>query len=599
MIDSQLIQTIGLVLIHFAWQGLLIGLLFAAGRLAMQGVSAVARYNWAVVCLLLMALAPLLTFAWLSTGTGSHAVTGLAIMQESFQASSATSISSSSGWTLSAFLPVIVGLWLCGVVLMSVRLGAGWWHVSQLRRNAEFRIPPSIRSQLEQLAMELNMARQVGLAFSNRIAGPMLIGVFRPLILLPVGLVNRLSSRELEMVLAHELAHLQRADHLVNFFQNIVETLLFYHPVVRWVSGVIRAERELASDDQAARLTGDRICYVETLLKLEKARGNRPQLAIGMADHQLVTRVRHLLAPKPRQPGSIISGTALLTVVLISLAAGLVSTGLNALSEQDPVAVTEPVSVIEEASAPAAPARSEDQAVLESQTSLESTGTEPETDAPSELVTLPDFTTEPELHETDPASERLDSEPAVANEPNKPVEPASTNDSRTITGVPSTDEPVADSSPTVESMSDPSAPGLTDVTIAALTETPRIEDPMDQELLIATLEPKPAASIRGGTVLKQSEPTYPAGAVRQRREGWAEVRLTVDRDGRVVEAAIVEESPRGYGFGNAAVQAAEQWQFEPFTRNGEPVRHEIQTGFDFTDPPECERVTGTRIARCR
>jgi bla regulator protein blaR1 len=595
MIDSQLIQTIGLVLIHFAWQGLLIGLLFAAGRLAMQEVSAVARYNWAVLCLLLMALAPLLTFAWLSTGTGSHAVTGLAIMQESFQASSATSISSSSGWTLSAFLPAIVGLWLCGVVLMSVRLGAGWWHVSQLRRNAEFRIPPSIRAQLEQLAMELNMARQVGLAFSNRIAGPMLIGVFRPLILLPVGLVSRLSSRELEMVLAHELAHLQRADHLVNFFQNIVETLLFYHPVVRWVSGVIRAERELASDDQAARLTGDRICYVETLLKLEKARGNRPQLAIGMADHQLVTRVRHLLAPKPRQPGSIISGTALLTVVLISLVAGLISTGLNALSEPDPVAVTEPAPTVEPVAA--APERSEDQAALESQTSLESTGAEPDT--PSEIVTLPDFATEPEPHGAEPASERLDSEPAAANEPTEPAEPASTNDAETITGTPSTDESVTDSSPAVDTIPEPNVPGLTDFTVAALTATPRIEEPVDQELRVATLEPKPAVSIRGGTVLKQFEPRYPAGAMRQRREGWAEVRLTVDREGHVVEAAIVEESPRGYGFGNAAVQAAEQWQFEPFTRNGEPVRHEIQTGFDFSDPPECERITGTRIARCR
>ncbi|NEZ03131.1 TonB family protein [Wenzhouxiangella sp. XN201] len=599
MIDSQLIQTIGLVLIHFAWQGLLIGLLFAAGRLAMQGVSAVARYNWAVVCLLLLALAPLLTFAWLSTGTDSHAVTGLAIMQESFQSSAASSIASSSGWTLAAFLPVIVGLWLCGVVLMSVRLGAGWWHVSQLRRNADFRIPASIQSQLEQLAFELNLARQVGLAFSNRIAGPMLIGVLRPLILLPVGLVNRLSSRELEMVLAHELAHLQRADHLVNFFQNIVETLLFYHPVVRWVSSVIRAERELASDDQAARLTGDRICYVETLLKLEKARGNRPQLAIGMADHQLVTRVRNLLAPKPRQPGSIISGTALLTVVLISLAAGLVSTGLNALSEQDPVAVTESAPVVEADSAPAAPARNEDQVALESQTSLESTGTEPELDAAPELVTMPNFTTEPEPHEAGPASERFDPEPALADEPTEPAAPASTDDAEPITATSSTEEPVAATSPTVKSSSEPNVPGLTDVTLAAVTATPRIEEPVDQELLIATLEPKPAARISGGTVLKQSEPRYPAGAMRQRQEGWAEVRLTVDRDGRVVETAIVEESPRGYGFGNAAVQAAEQWQFEPFTRNGEPVRHEIQTGFDFTDPPECERVTGTRIARCR
>jgi DNA-binding NarL/FixJ family response regulator len=98
---------------------------------------------------------------------------------------------------------------------------------------------------IDNIASQLNMARRVGVALSSQIAGPMLIGVIKPLILIPTGLVNRLSPRHMEMVLAHELAHLYRADHLVNLFQNIVETLLFYHPVVRWVSNQIRAERDI------------------------------------------------------------------------------------------------------------------------------------------------------------------------------------------------------------------------------------------------------------------------------------------------------------------------------------------------------------------
>ena len=598
MIDSQLIHTIGLVLIHFTWQGLVIGMLFAAGRLAMQGASAVARYNWAVFCLLLLALTPPLTFAWLSTASGSEAVTGLATMSESFQAGAASSVSSSSGWTLSAFLPVIVGLWLCGVLLMSARLGTGWWHVNQLRRHADFRMPPAIRSQLERLASELNLTRQVGLAFSNRIAGPMLIGVFRPLILLPVGLVNRLSPRELEMVLAHELAHLRRADHLVNLFQNIVETLLFYHPVVRWVSNVIRAERELASDDQAAHLTGDRICYAETLLKLEKERGDRLQLAIGMADHQLVTRVRHLLAPKPRQTGSIISGMALLTVVLISLLAGLVSTGLKVLSEQEPAEMTQPAPIVEAVSTPPAPARTEALEVIAS------TDVMPEPDSPPMVEVLSADILQPEPRATAPASEPLVSEPEIVNEPaeltatREPAEPAGTAESGTAPSAPPPREPVAEALPSEEPLAEPNDHEPVDMVIASLPEPSEVQAQTDEALQLAALEPMREARIRGGALLDQSAPAYPPGAVHQRLEGRAEVRLTVDRDGRVVDAVIIEESPRGYGFGKAAVQAVEQWRFEPFTRNGEPVRHEIQTGFDFNDPPVCERVTGTRIARC-
>lgn len=589
MADSQLIHTLGLVLVHFTWQGLLIGMLFAAGRLAMQGGSAVARYNWAVFCLLLMALAPILTLAWLSTDAGSEAVTGLAVMSENLQAGAASSVSGSSGWTPSALLPLIVGLWSIGVAAMSLRLGTGWWHVGQLRRRADFRVPPAIQSQLEHLAVELNMSRQVGLALSSRIAGPMLIGVFKPLILLPIGLVNRLSARELEMVLAHELAHLHRADHLVNLFQSIVETLLFYHPVVRWISNIIRAERELASDDQAARLTGDRICYAETLLKLEMERGDRPQFAIGMADHQLVTRVRHLLAPKPRQAGSIVFGMALLTLVLVSLLAGLVSTGLKALSEQDPVEMAQPLPVPEVTSAPATPMRSEVPAAATSTTERA------ESDSFSSVATRSANATELEAVEADPPTETFSSEPAIENDPVDPAEPA---DAATASDAPIAAEPLVEQATTGESVREPSEHEPTDIAATELPNAPTTTQP-EEGLLLASLEPIPEAQVRGGTLINQSVPTYPTGAMRQRREGWAEVRLTVDQNGRVVDAAVIDESPRGYGFGEAAVQAVEQWQFEPFTRNGQPVRHEIQTGFDFTDPPACDRPrTGTRIARC-
>ncbi len=593
MMDSQLVQTFGLVLVHFAWQGVLIGLLFAAGRFALTDSSAVARYNWATLCLILLALAPVLTFAWLATGTGNHAVPGLTTMSESVQAGVASSASGSSGWALSAFLPVIVGLWFCGVSIMSVRLGAGWWYVRQLRRRADYRMPQEIQARLEDIATQLDMARHVGLAFSNQIAGPMLIGVFRPLILLPTGLVNRLSPRQVEMVLAHELAHLQRADHLVNLFQNVVETLLFYHPVVRWISGEIRAERELASDEQVARLTGDRITYAETLLKLEKARGNRPQFAIGMADHQLLTRVRHLLAPKPRQPGTAVSGVALLSVVLVSAIAALASTGLRALSDSDTPEANSPQAVVESNTGPAG------STVIETQAR----------ETPDHAPRQP----EPELPPVEAAVEPVISQPAEqrgaiepvekvesiqltsAEIPTEPLDTVSTSDEistpdETVIDLPS----AVDETPPEMSL----GPNESDTTVADSPAQTAPEASPGEPMQLAALQPVPATEIRGGSLLEQAVPTYPTGAVRKGREGRAEVRLTVDRDGRVIDAEIVEEMPSGYGFGKAAVQAVEQWRFEPFTRNGTAIRHEIQTGFDFTDPPTCESITGTRLSRC-
>ncbi len=604
MLDSQLVQTLGLVLIHFTWQGLLIGLLFAAGRFALRDTSAVARYNWATLCLVVLALAPVLTFAWLETGPGNHAVPAVMTMSESVRTGVAVSAANSSGWTLSAFLPVVVALWFCGVSVMTVRLGAGWWYVRQLRRHADYRIPRDMQARLEQIAAQLNMARQAGLAFSSQVAGPMLVGVFRPLILMPTGLVNGLSPRQVEMVLAHELAHLQRADHLVNLFQNIVETLLFYHPVVRWISGEIRAERELASDEQVARLTGDRITYAETLLKLEKARGNRPQFAIGMADHQLLTRVRHLLAPRPRQPASAISGVALLTVVVVSVMAVLASTGLRALSDADPIEDDSQRTMVESTADPA-PA-------IESRADELHGHAEAPLELPVDVTTSMTINTEPEPVPTATIGEPADSEPAEAPEPIEPpesiesIEPAEPTQQATnaiatqpFDVAPTNDEPAMDPPPATMATADETPdPNQAEPESGPLPEQPTPDSPTREPMQLASLEPMPTAEIRGGALLEQTVPAYPAVAVRQGREGHAEVRLRVDRDGRVVDAEIIRETPSGLGFGKAAVQAVEQWRFEPFTRNGEAIDHEIRTGFDFTDPPACERVTGTRLSRC-
>ena len=78
----------------------------------------------------------------------------------------------------------------------------------------------------------------------------------RPAILLPVGCSQACPTEQVEYILIHELAHIARRDYLVNVLQSLVEALLFYHPAVWWVSGVIRAEREHCCDDVVVALRG-------------------------------------------------------------------------------------------------------------------------------------------------------------------------------------------------------------------------------------------------------------------------------------------------------------------------------------------------------
>jgi beta-lactamase regulating signal transducer with metallopeptidase domain len=85
----------------------------------------------------------------------------------------------------------------------------------------------------------------VQLLVSPLVEVPTVVGWLRPVILAPVGALTGLSPDHVEALLAHELAHIRRCDYLVNMLQSVAEALLFYHPAVWWISGEIRAEREL------------------------------------------------------------------------------------------------------------------------------------------------------------------------------------------------------------------------------------------------------------------------------------------------------------------------------------------------------------------
>ena len=92
--------------------------------------------------------------------------------------------------------------------------------------------------------------------------------------LLPASALAGLSPQQLEAILAHELAHIRRHDYLVNLLQTLVETLLFYHPAVWWLSRRIRIERENCCDDLAVSLCGDPVAYAKALADLEELRAD-------------------------------------------------------------------------------------------------------------------------------------------------------------------------------------------------------------------------------------------------------------------------------------------------------------------------------------
>src|SRR5258708_40140426 len=131
---------------------------------------------------------------------------------------------------------------------------------------------PGWQRKLLRLARRVRCAGRVTLRVCEKVAAPSVVGWLRPVVLVPASALTGLTAAQLEALLLHELAHVRRHDYLVNLIQTGVETLLFYHPAVWWVSRRIRQERENCCDDLAAQLCGSAVAYPRALAAMEELR---------------------------------------------------------------------------------------------------------------------------------------------------------------------------------------------------------------------------------------------------------------------------------------------------------------------------------------
>jgi TonB family protein len=206
--------------------------------------------------------------------------------------------SDNSQWAeseLDSWLTLIVVAWTIGVMVFGGRLLTSWLTIERIRRRSAIIAADSVTNMVVTIAGQLGVTRMIRIAKSAHVEVPTVIGWARPIVLLPVSMVAGLSPSLLEAIIAHEVAHIRRHDYVINGLQNIVETVLFFHPAVWWVSRQIRIEREHSCDDLASGVCGDRAMYARALAKLEELR--HPELAFGLSitGGELLPRIRRLL----------------------------------------------------------------------------------------------------------------------------------------------------------------------------------------------------------------------------------------------------------------------------------------------------------------
>ncbi len=212
-----------------------------------------------------------------------------------------------------SLLPWAVPVWMAGVAAFLVYRFASWIAAQRLRRLGACAAPEEWSRRVVDLAARLKISRHVALLESCLAEVPMLIGYLRPVILVPIGMLAALPIDQVEAILLHELAHIRRADYLVNLLQTAIESVLFYHPAVWWISSVVRAERENCCDDFVLARDTDPRAYAAALIALEQGRGE--SMALAANDGNLVRRVRRVLrAPAPLESKVVMGPVALVIV---------------------------------------------------------------------------------------------------------------------------------------------------------------------------------------------------------------------------------------------------------------------------------------------
>jgi uncharacterized protein (TIGR03435 family) len=327
------VQATGYALLQFLWQGaFLASLLFVAGRWIRR--SPALRY--AVGCAVLFSMPVVLGITILRSHTAA-ADSGDTAAPAARPARIAMADSGADRRTASEIEPAyqdarlrqpaapfagwVVCIWFAGIVTLSIQMAGGWVRAQRLRAQATQVVNGIWTRRLEALARRLEISRPVRLYMSARAEVPAVVGWLRPCLLLPLSAITGLDPDQWTAVLAHELAHIRRHDYLVNLLQTAVETILFYHPAVWWVSRRIRQEREHCCDDLAVTACGSVQIYAGALARLEELRGVNVEPAVAATGGDLLARVRRLTAlerknhPRPAPIAAMLA--AVLPVVLV------------------------------------------------------------------------------------------------------------------------------------------------------------------------------------------------------------------------------------------------------------------------------------------
>jgi uncharacterized protein YjbI with pentapeptide repeats/beta-lactamase regulating signal transducer with metallopeptidase domain len=351
ILSDDIIEVLGLTIVHSLWQGALIAIFLGILMLATNKFTSSTRYIMAITASLFMLICPVYTFIKnynpetkykYTTAVAKSSDSGTLYESQKTQEAEGNIIADKNVFSLNPqqfksyfyrHFPLIVTIWLLGILAFTLKFIGGLAYTQRLKYYRISGISAEWQEKFKKLCIKLNIKKTVKIYESALAKVPMVIGLIKPVILLPVSAFTGLSPKQLESIIVHELAHIIRRDYLVNLLQSIVEILFFYHPAVWWINGVIRTERENCCDDIAIEQTGDSVNYAKALANIQEQLLLKENLAMAIATNKnkLLKRIKRLLN-QPKMKTNFIEGFTASCIIFLGIFAIVLNS--NAISEK-------------------------------------------------------------------------------------------------------------------------------------------------------------------------------------------------------------------------------------------------------------------------
>lgn len=309
ILDYGIMHSLGMTLLHSLWQILTVYIILRIVLSLLKSNDSSSKYNISAISMLMILGFAIITFSIyerMDNKDESLIFYHLTKFNEtgpdevmSYPIPFAQELGITPQKTIPDYLPWFVLTYAIGIIFLSFRLSFGLIYLKKYRYTGIVQISEELEKLFFKLQKQLKIRRKVSIVESVLIRVPFVLGYLKPVVIVPAGILLNLPFNQVEVILAHELAHIKRNDFLINIIQSVVELLFFYHPFIYLISKHIRDERENCCDDIALNYCNDSTQYVNALANMESVRMNLSHSAIAFVKkkNNLLKRVSRILKP--------------------------------------------------------------------------------------------------------------------------------------------------------------------------------------------------------------------------------------------------------------------------------------------------------------